>query len=72
MTPQNKDQPGLIGRAAILGEQQNNDFVDVVCGKGKYQDLTYVITRSGILCEFNGRRLLDRWVNLKVLVYFYV
>ncbi|XP_065213511.1 WD repeat-containing protein 62 isoform X3 [Planococcus citri] len=66
----NKDQPGLIGRAAILGEQQNNDFVDVVCGKGNFQDMTYVITRSGILCEFNGRRLLDRWVNVKTSCAF--
>lgn len=66
----NKDQPGLIGRAAILGEQQNNDFVDVVCGKGSFQDMTYVIARSGILCEFNGRRLLDRWVNVKTSYSF--
>jgi hypothetical protein len=59
----------LIGRAAILGEQQNNDFVDVVCGSGNFQDMTYVIARSGILCEFNGRRLLDRWVNVKVRTF---
>lgn len=55
-----------MGRSAILGEQRNNDFCDVACGKGEMGDSTYAITRSGLLCEFNNRRLLDKWVELRV------
>ena len=29
-------------------------------------DSTYAITKSGLLCEFNNRRLLDKWVELRV------
>ena len=55
-----------MGRSAILGEQRNNYFCDVACGKGEMGDSTYAVTRSGLLCEFNNRRLLDKWVELKV------
>lgn len=55
-----------MGRSAILGEQRNNYFCDVACGRGKCGDSTYAITRSGLLCEFNNRRLLDKWVALRV------
>lgn len=55
-----------MGRSAILGEQRNNYFCDVACGKGECGDSTYAITRSGLLCEFNNRRLLDKWVELRV------
>lgn len=54
-----------MGRSAILGEQRNNNFVDVACGKAECGDNTYAITRSGLLCEFNNRRLLDKWVELR-------
>lgn len=55
-----------MGRSAILGEQRNNDFVDVACGRGDMADSTYAITKTGLLCEFNNRRLLDKWVELRV------
>ncbi|XP_015117371.1 mitogen-activated protein kinase-binding protein 1 isoform X2 [Diachasma alloeum] len=55
----------LMGRSAILGEQRNNDFVDVACGCGEMADSTYAITKTGLLCEFNNRRLLDKWVELR-------
>ena len=55
-----------MGRSAILGEQRNNDFVDVACGRGEMADSTYAITKTGLLCEFNNRRLLDKWVELRV------
>lgn len=55
-----------MGRSAILGEQRNNYFCDVACGKGDMGDSTFAVTRSGLLCEFNNRRLLDKWVELKV------
>ncbi|KAL0123434.1 hypothetical protein PUN28_005746 [Cardiocondyla obscurior] len=60
-----KEPVPLMGRSAILGEQRNNDFVDVTCGKGEMADATYAITKTGLLCEFNNRRLLDKWVELR-------
>ncbi|XP_039299176.1 mitogen-activated protein kinase-binding protein 1 [Nilaparvata lugens] len=60
-----KEPVPLVGRSAILGEQRNNDFCDVACGKGEMGDSTYAITKSGLLCEFNNRRLLDKWVELR-------
>ena len=59
-----------MGRSAILGEQRNNYFCDVACGKGDMGDSTFAVTRSGLLCEFNNRRLLDKWVELKVRLSF--
>lgn len=60
-----KEPVPLMGRSAILGEQRNNDFVDVTCGRGDMADSTYAITKTGLLCEFNNRRLLDKWVELR-------
>ncbi|KRT85576.1 WD40 domain-containing protein, partial [Oryctes borbonicus] len=60
-----KEAVPLMGRSAILGEQRNNYFCDVACGKADSGDSTYAITRSGLLCEFNNRRLLDKWVELR-------
>lgn len=63
----NKFEPlPLMGRNAILGDQRNNYFCDVVCGRGDSKESTYAITKSGLLCEFNNRRLLNKWVELKV------
>lgn len=56
----------LMGRCAILGDQRNNYFCDVACGRGDSKESTYAITKSGLLCEFNNRRLLNKWVELKV------
>ncbi|XP_071961890.1 uncharacterized protein [Antedon mediterranea] len=56
----------LLGRAGILGEQRNNFFTDVACGLGENSNKTYCVTTSGLLCEFNERRLLDKWVELRV------
>ena len=61
-----KEPVPLMGRSAILGEQRNNYFCDVACGRGDMGDSTFAVTRSGLLCEFNNRRLLDKWVELKV------
>ena len=60
----------LTGRSAILGEQRNNYFCDVACGRGEMGDSTFAITKSGLLCEFNNRRLLDKWVELRVSLLF--
>ena len=55
-----------MGRSGLLGEQKNNFFCGVECGKGQSAKFTYVITQSGLLCQFNEKRLLDRWVGLRV------
>ncbi|KAJ2943469.1 hypothetical protein O0L34_g12274 [Tuta absoluta] len=60
-----KEPVPLMGRSAILGEQKDNEFCDVVCGRGSASESTYAITRGGLLCEFNSRRLLDKWVELR-------
>ncbi|XP_047496658.1 WD repeat-containing protein 62-like isoform X3 [Penaeus chinensis] len=60
-----KEPVPLTGRSAILGEQRNNYFCDVACGRGDMGDSTFAITKSGLLCEFNNRRLLDKWVELR-------
>ncbi|XP_065561078.1 mitogen-activated protein kinase-binding protein 1-like isoform X4 [Artemia franciscana] len=60
-----KEPVPIMGRSAILGEQRNNDFCDVACGRGETADSTFVITKAGLLCEFNNRRVLDKWVELR-------
>lgn len=56
----------LLGRSGLLGELRNNFFSDVACGKGRKASSTFCITTSGLLCEFNDKRLLDKWVELRV------
>nr|XP_020476980.1 mitogen-activated protein kinase-binding protein 1 isoform X3 [Monopterus albus] len=55
----------LLGRSGLLGELRNNFFTDVACGRGRQAASTFCITSSGLLCEFNNRRLLDKWVELR-------
>ncbi|XP_027895562.1 mitogen-activated protein kinase-binding protein 1-like isoform X2 [Xiphophorus couchianus] len=55
----------LLGRSGLLGELRNNFFSDVACGRGSKSDSTFCITSSGLLCEFNSNRMLDKWVNLR-------
>ncbi|XP_062908963.1 mitogen-activated protein kinase-binding protein 1 isoform X2 [Mobula hypostoma] len=55
----------LLGRSGLLGELRNNFFSGVACGRGRKADSTFCITSSGLLCEFNERRLLDKWVELR-------
>ncbi|XP_049883653.1 mitogen-activated protein kinase-binding protein 1 isoform X3 [Pectinophora gossypiella] len=59
-----KEPVPLMGRSAILGSQKDNEFCDVVCARHG-EDSAYVITRGGLLCQFNSRRLLDKWVELR-------
>ncbi|GFR82686.1 mitogen-activated protein kinase-binding protein 1 [Elysia marginata] len=54
----------LMGRNGILGDQKDNFFCDVVAGQGSMSGRFFVITQSGLLCEFNEKRLLDKWVEL--------
>ncbi|KTF88185.1 hypothetical protein cypCar_00008357, partial [Cyprinus carpio] len=55
----------LLGRSGLLGELRNNFFSDVACGKGPKANSTFCITSSGLLCEFNDKRMLDKWVELR-------
>ncbi|XP_041352777.1 mitogen-activated protein kinase-binding protein 1-like isoform X2 [Gigantopelta aegis] len=55
----------LQGRNGLLGDMKNNFFCQVVCGQGITTGSTYIITQSGLLCEFNDKRLLDKWVELR-------
>jgi len=56
----------LLGRSGILDEHQNNFFCGVCCGLGDQSDTVYAITESGLLCEFNSKRRLSKWVLLRV------
>ncbi|XP_060721000.1 mitogen-activated protein kinase-binding protein 1-like [Tachysurus vachellii] len=55
----------LLGRSGLLGDLQNNNFCDVACGRGRKSESTFCITSSGLLCEFNEKRMLDKWVDLR-------
>uniref|UniRef100_A0A3B5B7Z3 MABP1/WDR62 first WD40 domain-containing protein n=1 Tax=Stegastes partitus TaxID=144197 RepID=A0A3B5B7Z3_9TELE len=55
----------LLGRSGLLGQLRNNFFCDVACGRGSRSDSTFCITSSGLLCEFNSKRMLDKWVDLR-------
>ncbi|XP_069572308.1 mitogen-activated protein kinase-binding protein 1-like [Brachyistius frenatus] len=59
------DPVPLLGRSGLLGELRNNFFCDVACGRGSQSDSTFCITSSGLLCEFNSKRMLDKWVDLR-------
>ncbi|XP_066098569.1 WD repeat-containing protein 62 [Saccopteryx bilineata] len=56
----------LIGRSGILGELHNNVFCDVACGRGQMAGNTFCVSYSGLLCQFNEKRVLEKWINLKV------
>uniref|UniRef100_A0A8C7QLG5 MABP1/WDR62 first WD40 domain-containing protein n=1 Tax=Oncorhynchus mykiss TaxID=8022 RepID=A0A8C7QLG5_ONCMY len=58
----------LLGRSGLLGELRNNFFCDVACGRGSKAESTFCITTSGLLCEFNPKRMLDKWVDLRTSV----
>ncbi|XP_068198768.1 mitogen-activated protein kinase-binding protein 1-like isoform X2 [Antennarius striatus] len=55
----------LLGRSGLLGELRNNFFCDVSCGRGSTSDSTFCITSSGLLCELNSKRILEKWVDLR-------
>ncbi|KAJ0061262.1 hypothetical protein NL108_013931 [Boleophthalmus pectinirostris] len=55
----------LLGRSGLLGDLRYNFFSAAACGRGLKSDSAFCLTSSGLLCEFNHRRTLDRWVDLK-------
>lgn len=56
----------LNGRNGLLGDHRNNFFSDVATGTGRQEKSTFCITQSGYLCQFNERRQMDKWVELRV------
>ncbi|XP_063108702.1 WD repeat-containing protein 62 isoform X3 [Cavia porcellus] len=56
----------LVGRSGILGELHNNIFCGVACGRGLMAGNTFCVSSSGLLCQFNEKRVLEKWIDLKV------
>jgi WD40 repeat protein len=56
----------LQGRSAVLGEHLKESFVSVCCGKQGTATNMYCISKSGKLCMFNERRVLDQFIELQV------
>uniref|UniRef100_A0A8C4W0C9 WD repeat domain 62 n=1 Tax=Gopherus evgoodei TaxID=1825980 RepID=A0A8C4W0C9_9SAUR len=56
----------LVGRSGLLGELHNNIFCGVACGQGKLLGNTFCVSYSGLLCQFNEKRMLEKWIDLKV------
>ncbi|KAG8448708.1 hypothetical protein GDO86_015686, partial [Hymenochirus boettgeri] len=56
----------LIGRSGLLGDLHDNIFSGVACGKGTNSGSTFCIAYSGVLCQFNEKRVLEKWIKLKV------
>ncbi|XP_077142146.1 WD repeat-containing protein 62 isoform X2 [Ranitomeya variabilis] len=55
----------LVGRSGLLGDLHNNVFGGVACGKGQNARSTYCVSYSGVLCQFNEKRVLEKWLKLK-------
>lgn len=55
-----------MGRSGLLGELHNNVFCGVACGRGQALGSTFCVSHSGLLCHFNERRVLEKWIVLKV------
>lgn len=56
----------LVGRSGLLGELHDNVFCGVACGRGQTLGSTFCISSSGLLCQFNEKRVLEKWIVLKV------
>lgn len=56
----------LVGRSGLLGELHDNVFCGVAGGRGQMLGSTFCISSSGLLCQFNEKRVLEKWIVLKV------
>ena len=63
---QNLNVEPLKGKAALLGEKKTLSFCDVSTGKGLKNGSCFTVAKEGILCEFNAKRNLTKWVDLSV------
>ena len=62
----------LRGRYAILAERKDNFFTDVVCGRGDCAGMTYVITSTGLICQFDEHRQMRAERDLQVFLHHYM
>ena len=57
---------GLEGKPASIAEAQRTSiFVDVICGYGSTEGVTFCTTAQGVLCTFNQERAVEKWVQLE-------
>ncbi|XP_074423339.1 WD repeat-containing protein 62 [Larus michahellis] len=56
----------LVGRSGLLGELLDNVFCGVACGHGQMSGSTFCVSSSGLLCHFNQKRVLEKWIVLQV------
>ncbi|XP_064295822.1 WD repeat-containing protein 62-like isoform X1 [Phalacrocorax carbo] len=56
----------LVGRSGLLGELHDNVFCGVACGRGPMSGSTFCVSSSGLLCQFNEKRMLEKWMVLQV------
>ncbi|KAG9319939.1 hypothetical protein KVV02_003067 [Mortierella alpina] len=52
----------LDGRAGILGELRDSNYVDAACSEDGRS--TYAVTSTGILCLFSEGRVMEKWIDL--------
>lgn len=50
----------------MLGEFHDNVFCGVACGRGPASGSIFCVSSSGLLCQFNEKRVLEKWIVLKV------
>jgi hypothetical protein len=57
----------LDGRSGLLGSLRNNNFVDAAYDP-ENPSTAYLLSETGLLCMFKEERVLDKWVDLQVLL----
>jgi len=59
------------GRSAVLGEYRDATFVDLLADDSHPEDMRmFAFTSEGVLCSLGGSRTIERWVGLKVPLWF--
>ncbi|XP_009882018.1 PREDICTED: WD repeat-containing protein 62, partial [Charadrius vociferus] len=56
----------LVGRSGLLGKLHDNVFCGVACGRGQMSGSIFCVSSSGLLCRFNEKRVLEKWIVLQV------
>lgn len=54
-----------------MAERKDNFFTDVVCGRGDCAGMTYVITSTGLICQFDEHRQMRAERDLQVFLHYY-
>lgn len=65
------DVVDLAGKpGSILEDHKDAIFVNVACGSGDYSNFVYAISSSGVLCSFDGSRMMDQVVSVDCSVSY--